>query len=189
MRCEENDERWFDYLSGELSEQETAAVVEFVVGQAFVGWDFGGVAASQSPAVRQAGVPITIDYNVTVTAPCPEGGEVSVAASIAGTIDDQTESGTLSMSVTSSLSSCAFSEDGVMITINTNPDLVLAGALNWENGNPVGTQVFTYTGGFSWSTSDGREGSCTIDLLVEQAEDGSTVESGTICGETIGDGV
>ena len=180
---------------GELTADETAAMVEFVVGETLAGLEAGGVATSVGPAglvasvrlgMANSGVPVTLNFSVEATQECPGGGELGIAGSIQGTIDDETASGTLSLAVTTSISSCMFTEEGTSFTVSTNPDLELRGDIAWQNDEPVGTQTFTYTGGLNWSTDDGRAGSCSFNVLIQQAQDGSVVESGTACGTTLG---
>ncbi|MGH7540684.1 MAG: hypothetical protein ACRELC_06780, partial [Gemmatimonadota bacterium] len=104
---------------------------------------------------------------------------------IQGSVDDETQSGTLSLGITTSASSCAFPAEGTVFTIDTSPDLQLDGQFAWANGVPVGEQTFSYTGGVLWSAADGRSGNCAFDLQMTRSEDGTLVESGTVCGVSL----
>lgn len=172
----------------ELSAAEAAAISAFLVGESFEGWEFGqvgGPSASIAPS-RSAGAPITIDFSTQVSAACPEGGSIALAVDVQGTVDDETQSGTLSLFVSESLDACAFSAEGTVFTLDTSPDLELDGDFAWQAGEPVGEQSFTFAGGLLWEAADGRAGSCAVDLEVTLFEDGSTLQSGTICGSTLG---
>lgn len=172
----------------ELSASEAAAISEFLVGQSLEGWSFdevGGPSASVAPS-GSVGAPVTIDFSTEATIGCPEGGTVSLSVDIDGSIDDQTQSGTLSLFLVEALDGCAFPAEGTVFTLDTSPDLTLDGDFAWDAGQPVGEQSFSFAGGVQWSAADGRAGSCTVDLQVTLLEDGSTVESGTVCGSTLG---
>lgn len=170
-----------------LSGAEAAAISEFLVGQSFQGWSFGdvgGPSASVAPS-GSVGAPISIDFSTEASVDCPEGGAVALSVDIRGTVDDQTQSGTLSLFLSESLDACAFSADGTVFTLDTGPDLELVGDFAWQAGQPVGEQSFSFDGGVQWSAADGRSGSCSVDLQVTLFEDGSTVESGSVCGSTL----
>lgn len=170
-----------------VSANEAAAISNFLVANAFAGWDFGdiGGGGGGGGAALQSGVPITIDYAVDVSSACPLGGAIGVAGAISGSIDDQTLAGSLSLDFATSATSCAFVEEETRFTLDTNPDLVLSGAFSFDQGELVGDAVFTYVGAVSWATDDGRSGSCTYDVSVTASASGSLVESGTVCGASI----
>lgn len=69
--------------------------------------------------------------------------------------------------------------------IDTNPDLRLAGDFSFADGAPVGVSTFTYSGAVLWEAEDGRSGSCSYDVVVTVSPDGSTAESGTVCGTSV----
>lgn len=171
----------------ELSAAEAAAISAFLVGQSLEGWNFddiGGPSASIAPSAS-VGAPISIDFSTEASVDCPEGGTVFLSVDVTGSIDDETQSGNLSLSLIESLDACAFPAEGTVFTLHTSPDLELEGDFTWQNGQPVGTQSFTFAGGVQWGAADGRSGSCAVDLHVTLYEDGSTLESGTVCGSSL----
>ena len=108
-----------------------------------------------------------------------------MSGSISGTIDDQTFSGDLSLDVATSAINCIFAHEETQFTLNTSPDLVLSGGFAFDQGGLVGNAAFTYLGTILWGADDGRSGSCDYDVSVAYNADGSTVESGTVCGQSL----
>lgn len=168
----------------ELTPAEAAAITEYMTGKAFSGW-VEEAGAENAVLGEGSGEPVQIDYDVQVTGPCDEGGTVTVSVELAGTVDDATQSGTLSLDLTTSADACAFPAEGTVFTLDTDPDLRLVGDLQWEAGLPVGENTFTYDGTVLWGAEDGRSGSCVFDLQVTYLEDGTTLESGTACGMSL----
>ena len=172
-----------------LSAGEAASISNQVIALAFGAFDFGDVGGSASfvpnPAANAAGAPVDIDYSASVSASCPVSGTAGISVAVAGTIDDQTGAGNLTLDISSSMSDCAVQTDGLTFTLNTNPDLVLAGSFQFADGALASQSVFTFDGGFDWSASDGRAGSCVYDVTVTMETDGAFVESGTVCGVSI----
>lgn len=168
----------------QLSSAEAAAISDFFVGQAFTGWDFSGVGGG-SASVLQKGTPITIDYSVSVENACPEGGTVGVAVTIAGTIDDETGSGDLSLDAVTSASDCGIVADAVGFRLDTDPDLTLTGDFTFANGQLIGESTFTYAGSVAWVAEDGRSGSCDYDVAITVSGTETAVASGTVCGTSL----
>ena len=176
----------------ELSQAEAAAIAGFMSGAAFDGWDFedgAGVQASAVPAAGASGSaePVQFEVSIDASSDCPQGGGVSVAGLFAGTVDSETESGTVALGVVVSADACGFPAEGTVFTVSTDPDLELQGDFAWEAGQPVGEQTFSYTGGLDWMAADGRSGRCTFDLQVTRSADGALVESGSACGVSVDD--
>nr|MDQ3388209.1 hypothetical protein [Gemmatimonadota bacterium] len=75
---------------------------------------------------------------------------------------------------------------GVTITTNGNPNVALKANHKMVNGALSGLQTQTQKGGFTFSTSDGRSGSCTIDITstFDPATRTHTLK-GTTCGRTV----
>jgi hypothetical protein len=170
----------------QVSTNEAAAISSFLVANAFAGWNFGDIGGGGGGGASiRSGAPITIDYTLDVTNACPLGGQVGVSGSISGSIDDQTLAGSLSLDVATSATNCAFLHEETQFTLNTNPDLLLAGGFSFDQGELVGEALFTYTGAIGWTSNDGRAGSCAYDVSVTASATGSFVESGTVCGESI----
>ena len=179
---------------GELAPAEAEALNQTIIGLAFQGWGFDQAAASRVPAAGEgvsmsvAGAPINIDWALSVTTPCDEGGTFGVDGAITGSIDDQTLAGTLSLDVGTSMTDCGFLAEEQIFTFNTNPDLQLEGSVSWDQSGLVGTSTFTYDGGLDWAAADGRSGSCSFNVSVSLSQDGTETASGTVCGVNVDSG-
>lgn len=146
-----------------------------------------GAGASVAPAVDAGGSaePIQFDVSIDVTSDCPQGGSLSVSGSFEGSVDGETESGTLVLAIDITAAGCRFPAEGTVFTVDTSPRLELDGDFAWEGGQPVGEQTFGYRGAIAWSAEDGRSGSCVVGLQVTLSEDGTLAESGTACGVSV----
>lgn len=133
--------------------------------------------------------PIPVDRSFTNTRRCPAGGSVTVAGTTKGEVDRAARSATLETLATRTESACAIPTrraGGATLTVTGNPNVAIKANQKVVNGKPVGPQTIAQKGAFTWSASDGRTGSCTVDLV-------STVDftvltysvKGTMCGRTI----
>lgn len=141
----------------------------------------GSPGMAGAPVAAEAAGPITWERTFTKTGPCPAGGTVTMSGSTKGTIDSDTHSGTIEVNHVLAMDDCAFTRDAVTITVNTDPDLTMTGTVNIESGHRA-SGSFTKTGTFLWTTSDGRSGSCEVNLTITWNADGSHSISGTMCG-------
>jgi len=167
---------------GDLTMVEATALAELFAGEAL------GSTAGQLPngAGAAAGAPVPFDLELSVAAPCPLGGEVAFQGSVVGELD--IEAGSLSVTITASQvhASCAVDAEGTTVTVSGNPGLNLTSHLTVVGNPPQGTHTATLTGGFTWSSSDGREGACDVDVsaTVDVGSDKGTA-SGTVCGHAL----
>jgi hypothetical protein len=128
---------------------------------------------------------ISVDQSVSVTAPC-QSGTISVDGSVSGTVDDQTFESDLSMGVTVDFAACSFPSNDLTVTVDGQPDITFQAdfLLTQESLSVDGSQ----RGGFSFTTSDGRAGSCAIDIEFDASyTTGSAAVSsvsGTVCGRS-----
>lgn len=150
------------------------------LGTAFAGLDFG--AAPLQAGGGAATVPI--DENFSQSAPC-ESGSISVSGSVEGQVDDQTFEADLHVDFTMGFNSCVVSSDVTTVTLNNPPGIEFTGDF------VIGQTEFSISGhesgGFDFVTSDGREGSCAIDLTFSASFDSSggastSTVSGSVCG-------
>lgn len=121
----------------------------------------------------------------TQSHPCPKGGSITPHVTLNGTIDPTARSLTLDVSGTETPSECAYPVKAVTITVNGNPNLAITAHLAIVAGAPSGAQTFTEKGAFTWKSSDGRSGSCTVDVTssADFAKNLRTV-TGTFCDQT-----
>lgn len=160
---------------------EAAALAEVFAGEAF-----GSIMGQVPEGGGAAAAPVPFDVQVSVTAPCPLGGEVAFQGAVEGELDLEAESISVSFTASQIHASCAVDVEGVTVTVSGNPGLNLSSQLNVAGNPPQGTHSATLTGGFTWSAADGREGTCDIDVSTTMdvgTETGSA--SGTICGHAL----
>lgn len=141
---------------------------------------------SEMPA---SAAPIPVDRSFTNTRRCPAGGSVTVAGTTRGELDRAARSLTLETLATRTESACAIPTrraGGATLTVTGNPSVAIKANQKVVNGQPVGPQTTAQKGAFTWSASDGRSGSCTVDLVsvVDFATLTYSVK-GTLCGQTI----
>ena len=141
---------------------------------------------SAAPANAAA---LPVDRSFTTTRQCPAGGSATVAGTIKGEMDRATRSLALETAATRTESACAFPArrtGGATLTVSGNPNVAVRASFRAVNGQPSGPQTVTQKGAFTWSSSDGRSGSCALDLTstVDFAAQTYSVK-GTLCGQTV----
>lgn len=171
-------------VGDQLSDIEAQDLAFVLLGAAF---DTGLDGGSFVPAMVDgpAAAPFSIQGSVDDTAPCPQGGTVSVAGSISATGDDATGALNLTFDVNTSHSGCGVPGESMdfvlssqlrtMFSLNTSG----AGDISWSGD---------VDGSVDW-TGDNRSGTCTVDYsfdgdLVAETELTVTL-TGTVCGTSI----
>lgn len=124
---------------------------------------------------------MTWERSFSMTRDCPAGGTVTASGSNKGTMNMDSRSGTIEISHILTMSDCAHTRDTVTITVNTNPAITMNGTVTIESGHRA-SGTFTKQGTFLWETSDGRSGSCQVDLTITWNADGSHSMTGSVCG-------
>ena len=111
--------------------------------------------------------PEQISMSVDRSVACPMGGESHVIASLAGTVDNDTQSMDVNLTGSQSPANCGFDVNGVTFHTNGDPSLVSTAHIVMANGLPTGTLSFSGKGKFNWTADDGREpGSCSVDYIM-----------------------
>lgn len=133
--------------------------------------------------------PLPVDRSFTTTRQCPAGGSATVAGTVKGNVDRAARSLALETTATRTENACAFPArraGGAVLTVSGNPNVVVRASFRAANGQPSGPQTVTHKGAFNWSSSDGRSGSCALDLVstVDFAALTYSVK-GTLCGQTV----
>ncbi|MFL5539924.1 MAG: hypothetical protein ACJ8J0_13070 [Longimicrobiaceae bacterium] len=127
----------------------------------------------------------TVTTTFTRTRTCPQGGSVKLEGTHTVTADPATHSGSSTFSATRTESACAFARNGHTITINGNPNTQLTSNQSWTNGVP-GVRTATRKGSFTWSRSDGKSGTCNVDVTATWDPATHTLHvSGTFCNQTV----
>jgi hypothetical protein len=125
---------------------------------------------------------VTINESVE----CPNGGTVSIAA----TIDENTTTGAVSMTITQGFAGCkSASSSGRVWTFNGKPNIVttFSGSENAATG--VFSMNGTQKGGVSFASELGS-GACDFDITFSMSGNDNTGQfsstmSGTVCGRSV----
>jgi hypothetical protein len=149
---------------------------------------FGALdAIAFSPPTAPAQAPVTFSQDFQATnAPCETSGTINLIGGVDGTFDDMTGAFDFSFTLTMTPSSCTVPTSSGSITMNGAPNLVFL--LDYAGASEdTFTADGSYTGGVSYSTSDGRSGTCQFDVDYSADVDftTSTIQqstSGTVCG-------
>src|SRR5215207_6278286 len=124
---------------------------------------FGGPSFNRVAAGPQFATTVTTTFSRTRT--CPQGGSVKLEGTATHTGDPATHSGSSTFAATRTESACAFGRNGGTITITGNPNTQLTSSQSWANGVP-GVRTATKKGSFTWSRSDGKSGTCNVDVTA-----------------------
>ena len=139
-----------------------------------------GVSPTQAPA-GAAQAPISINESFDISVPC-ESGTFDVSGSMGGSIDDTTFDLDIAMNVRWEPKACVVGEGDNTLTLNGAPRVELA--LEMTSSQESVTVSGMETGGFSYTASDGRMGSCafvvTFNIVTGEGVGSSTV-TGTVC--------
>lgn len=128
----------------------------------------------------------TIHFEQTSTHPCPLGGTVGVALDIDVDYDEAAQAFELNASGTLTHNNCAVAGDDATITFNGDPGLQLGVFAIADGGVAIEPWTNSIDGAFTWSSDDGREGRCVVDLFASTdfVEQQRTI-AGEVCGHTI----
>ena len=165
----------------------TSAEVEAVIAAFSSAFDSAGVGAQRvatigldGAAAAQAAIPINESFNVSI--PC-ESGSLQVSGSLNGTVDEQTFNMDVTMEVSWDPNGCVVSDGTTTFTVDGAPQINLV--LDMTSTSDALTMSGTETGGFSFTSSDGRSGSCALDVTYSLVTDNAGISgsaTGTICG-------
>ncbi|UCD24765.1 MAG: hypothetical protein JSW51_02270 [Gemmatimonadota bacterium] len=145
------------------------------------------VSAQDGPMRAPAGT-ISVNQSIDESAAC-ESGTLGVKGKVEGTVDDETFETDMIIDFTLNFNSCMVSNETISITLDNPPGI--AYYLDMDMGQESYTISGSQKGGFSFTTSDDRMGSCAIDLTFDLSYDAGTgqsnVVSGTVCGRSAAD--
>lgn len=116
--------------------------------------------------------------------PCHLGGSININGRVQGTVDQSGDSYDLNYTANSRYNACAIAASGQTFQFNSPDGVSLNARFRAQNGAPVGTQTLAYAGSFAWSASDGRSGTCQVDLDMAWSLQ-SVNFSGGICGHSL----
>jgi len=156
---------------------------------------FADVGAGAPAGPAQA--PFDFDESITLTAQCDLGGNIVLSGSLSGSIDDVTFASDIDFTVIFDPNACIVSDGTNTFTVEGDPNITLVLNIVTTGTTQAFTASGTETGGFTYTSSDGRSGGCEIDVTYSIVGNDIGIEtieiSGTVCGqdanafETFGD--
>ena len=127
----------------------------------------------------------TVTTNFTRTRTCPQGGDVKLEGTMTVTADPATKTGSQQVTATRTENACAFNHNGVTITVTGNPNTTFTASQSWTNGTP-GVRTATKKGSFNWSRSNGKSGTCNIDVTATWTPATKTLTvKGQLCNQMV----
>ncbi len=111
----------------------------------------------------------------TTTASCMGGGNISLSGDV-----NQNGTNNFTFNIKEEINDCRVSSGGIDFTVNGAPSINMSGDITLNGTTLSGT--FDMTGGFSYTSSDDRAGSCSINVSVDYS---TFAVSGSICGNSI----
>ena len=157
----------------ELGSAEVAAVL----GALSAAFDVVGAGAVPAPAAAPALTPQSFDESFNETFQC-ESGSIGISGSVSGTVDDETFDMNISTEVNWQPNACVVGDEVNTFTIDGDIELTLDMVSEGEMLSLSGTEV----GGFSYTSSDAREGSCEINVTYSIVTGQEPSITGTVCG-------
>jgi hypothetical protein len=136
--------------------------------------------------VSIASVPTTFTQDHTSSHPCPQGGHLALSYRVTGAFDNSVGSWEIDLAGKQTHMSCAYSLQGLTITVHGRPEINFDARAAVYNGAPSEPATLGIDGSFRWTASDGREGTCQIEVnaITDFAAKRKTV-NGAVCGHTI----
>lgn len=130
---------------------------------------------------------VTRSTEISRTFDCPLGGEIAMVGSMERTRDTETRAGTMDMTATRTFTDCARPLRDSTVTITLNGEVTFTAHREWQAGQWHGAQEITLLGAIDWATSDGRAGTCEIDIEAGfDPETRTRNVTGSVCDEDIG---
>lgn len=168
----------------------------------------GGIGGLGIWGPRRPGVHGTTTTSVDRTRPCPQGGTTRSVSTVTSVVDTVARTGRVTTRTTDTPAACAFTVDslnttirtianpGTVVTITGAPSLVSestssyawAAAGDTARGGRVtrGATTGRQTGSFTYTTSDGRSGTCAVSLTTTFDPAARTHKvAGTFCGQAV----
>lgn len=142
--------------------------------------------ATASAALSTAGSPRTIRFDHTSTHPCPTAGTIRIRLETVLVWDRDANAAVLDGTGSFTHDACAFPHEGIVLTVDGSPSLTVVSHAATSAGRPSEPWTSDASGSFSWSASDGRSGTCGIDVsTVTDFNARSRTVRGEACGHTI----
>jgi hypothetical protein len=176
----------------QLSDAEVTVLSENLVTTAFdattsVATADADVAQLDGATIAGDAVSSTLEFTRTVS--CPLGGQVVLEGIRTREWDFDTWSGYMDFELTKTHESCvrpAREAEDVSITLDGAPDVLVSVHHEWADGQRTGIQSMSLLGAIDWVTSDGRSGTCEIDVEASfDPETHTRTVTGTVCDHAV----
>lgn len=167
--------------TGDISQSEALALTNQIarIGLAGVA-SHSSPSAGGSPAVARS-PSREVDFPVAYVQGCIESGTIQVTGSVAGTLDDATGDGVLTVDVSAAMQGCTMSVQGRRFVISGS--VAISGSFVYAESQPAADQRARLRGDFSWTSTPGGPGSCHLDLQAAyNIASGFLAMAGSTCG-------
>jgi hypothetical protein len=138
----------------------------------------GGIHPDQSLSCMSNPTGETCDFPISASGPCSKGGTISVTGDIQGTLNNS-GSGSLAAQVTITPANCAVSN----ITFNGDPNISIAGQINFTNMGPTFPITLMEGGGITYGPNP--SGTCQLNVTYSINSVSSCMATGTVCGQPV----
>jgi hypothetical protein len=180
------DESATDATGDSLSRAEAFAIASAVAEVSADASDRGIEEGSASAGLTVAAEPKTISFDHTSSHPCPTAGRITVGLEAVLVWDRETNAAELDANGSLTHDACAFPHEGLTLTVTGNPSLTVTSHAATSGGRPSEPWTSEAGGTFSWSASDGRSGTCGIDVgTVTDFDARSRTVQGEVCGHSV----
>lgn len=157
-----------------------AAIIAKQMSQGFANGISGVAPAPPASSLKGPGpLPVAVNVSIDHTTTCTAGGSLHIIGSMTGNIDNS-GTGVLLLGVTETISDWKCDSN---LVINGDPDISVAGNMNFLSGAMSSAATFSFGGGIKWGTSASQ--SCPINLTVLINTDMTGEVSGTVCGNQV----
>lgn len=138
----------------------------------------GGIHPDQMLNCTSSATGLSCLVPLSSTGPCTKGGTISVSGDIQGTLNDS-GSGSLGTKLTITPSNCVVSN----VTFNGDPDISIAGQINFTSMGPSFPISLMEGGGISFGPSP--SGSCQLNVAYTINSLASCTVTGSVCGQSV----
>ena len=130
--------------------------------------------------------PTTINLQQDVSIPCPSSGRIAAKLDLSLVLDAEARSVELDAEGSLAHNNCGFPHEGVILTVNGDPDIDFAIHSAISGAQLSGTATSSAKGAFKWTASDGRSGRCIIDIeTITNLVTKKRTTEGQVCDFTI----
>lgn len=148
------------------------------MGAFFLGGALGPTLSAGTVGSSLKVVPVELEIDVTI--PCPRGGTTRLNGDLEAEIDNVSQTVVAEVKGRHRPNDCAFLAHGKKFEVSG--DISATAYAKTVRGVPVGTHRVTMSGWFTWESSDGRDGSCSVSYTaVANYDDNYAEVDGSFC--------